>query len=103
MVSTSASQNVTVAGAVKKPGVFPLPGPTTLLQAMAFSEGPTQTAKLGEIIVFRRKGDGFYAAQFDLDDIRVGRAPNPEILRGDILVVVCRQSTRLNSSHSFPS
>src|SRR3546814_6395808 len=49
IVSTSASQNVTVEGAVKKPGVFPLQGPTTLLQAMAFSEGPTQTAKLGEI------------------------------------------------------
>src|SRR3546814_404768 len=80
IVSTSASQNVTVEGAVNKPGVFPLQGPTTLLQAMALSEGPTQTAKLGEVIVFRRKGDGVYAAQFDLDDIRVGRAPNPEIL-----------------------
>src|SRR3546814_5911312 len=43
IVSTSASQNVTVEGAVNKPGVFPLQGPTTLLQAMALSEGPTQT------------------------------------------------------------
>src|SRR3546814_3641561 len=49
IVSTSASQNVTVEGAVNKPGDFPLQGPTTLLQAMALSEGPTQTAKLGEV------------------------------------------------------
>lgn len=87
IVSTSATQNVTVEGAVKKPGVFPLQGPTTLLQAMAMAEGPTQTAKLGEIIVFRRKDDGVYAAQFNLDDIRKGHAPNPEILGSDIVVV----------------
>ena len=87
IVSTSASQNVTVEGAVNKPGVFPLQGPTTLLQAMAMAEGPTQTAKLGEIIVFRRKEDGVYAAQFNLDDIRKGRADNPEILGSDIVVV----------------
>lgn len=87
IVSTSATQNVTVEGAVNKPGVFPLEGPTTLLQAMALAEGPTQTAKLGEIIVFRRKDDGVYAAQFNLDDIRKGRAANPEILGSDIVVV----------------
>ncbi len=87
IVSSSATQNVTVEGAVKKPGVFPLQGPTTLLQAMAMAEGPTQTAKLGEIIVFRRKQDGVYAAQFNLDDIRKGRADNPEILGSDIVVV----------------
>ncbi|WOF44575.1 polysaccharide export protein [Sphingopyxis indica] len=87
IVSTSASQNVTVEGAVNKPGVFPLQGPTTLLQAMALSEGPTQTAKLREVIVFRRKEDGVYAAQFDLGAIRIGQAPNPEILGGDIVVV----------------
>jgi len=87
IVSTSASQNVTVEGAVNKPGVFPLQGPTTLLQAMALAQGPTQTANLDEIIVFRRKDDGVYAAQFNLDDIRKGRAANPEILGSDIVVV----------------
>lgn len=87
IVSASATQNVTVEGAVNKPGVFPLQGPTTLLQAMAMAEGPTETAKLGEVIVFRRKDDGVYAAQFNLDDIRKGRASNPEILGSDIVVV----------------
>jgi polysaccharide export outer membrane protein len=78
---------VTVEGAVNKPGIFPLQGPTTLLQAMALAQGPTQTAKLKEVIVFRRKEDGVYAAQFDLEAIRTGNAPNPEILGSDVVVV----------------
>lgn len=87
IVSSSASQNVTVEGAVNKPGVFALQGPTTLLQAMALAQGPTQTARLDEVIVFRRKEDKVYAAQFNLGDIRVGAAENPEILGSDIVVV----------------
>ena len=77
IVSRSASQKVTVEGAVTKPGVFEIEGPTTLLQAMALAEGPKQTARLSEVIVFRTKADGVYAAQFNLEDIRKGRQPNP--------------------------
>ena len=87
IVSESASQNITVEGAVEKPGIFEIQGQSNLLQAMALAEGPTQTAKIGEIIVFRRKEDGLYAAQFNLSDIRTGKAENPEILAGDIVVV----------------
>lgn len=87
IVSESASQNITVEGAVQKPGIFEIQGQSNLLQAMALAEGPTQTAKLGEVIVFRRKEDGLYAAQFNLSDIRTGKAENPEILAGDIVVV----------------
>lgn len=87
IVSRSASQKVTVEGAVTQPGVFEIEGPTTLLQAMALAQGPTQTAKLSEVVVFRRKQDGVYAARFDLSDIRKGLQPNPEILGNDIVVV----------------
>ncbi|AKH41356.1 Polysaccharide biosynthesis/export protein [Croceibacterium atlanticum] len=87
IVSRSASQKVTVEGAVTQPGVFEIEGPTTLLQAMALAKGPTQTAKLNEVIVFRRQEDGVYAARFDLSDIRKGLQPNPEILGNDIVVV----------------
>lgn len=87
IVSVSASQRITVEGAVNQPGIFEIQGQSNLLQAMALAEGPTQTAKLGEVIVFRRKEDGLYAAQFNLSDVRTGRAENPEILAGDIVVV----------------
>lgn len=87
IVSESASQNITVEGAVKKPGIFEIKGQSNLLQAMALAEGPVETARLNEVIVFRHKEDGLYAAQFNLSDIRTGQAANPEILAGDIVVV----------------
>ena len=87
IVSRSASQKVTVEGAVAKPGVFEIEGPTTLIQAVALAQGPTQTANLDEVIVFRNKADGVYAARFDLNEIRKGRQPNPEILGNDIVVI----------------
>ncbi len=87
IVAQSASQKVTVEGAVKTPGVYPIEGQTTLLQAMALAQGPTETARLDEVIVFRTKEDGVYAAQFNLKDIRKGAQPNPEILGRDIVVV----------------
>lgn len=87
IVSKSASQKVTVEGAVVKPGVFKIEGQTTLLQAVALAEGPRPTAKISEVIIFRRKGDEVYAARFDLGKIRVGAQQNPEILGNDIVVV----------------
>lgn len=87
VVAESASQKVTVEGAVEMPGVYDIQGRTTLLQAVALAQGPTPTAKLSEVIVFRFKNDGVYGAQFDLSDIRTGNMPNPEILGNDIVVV----------------
>ena len=87
IVSQSASQKVTVEGAVEKPGVYPIEGQTTLLQALAMAQGPTEIARLNEVIIFRTKDDGVYAAQFDLKAIRRGEQPNPEITGRDIVVV----------------
>lgn len=87
IVSEAVSQVVTVEGSVKKPGVYPLQGSTTLLQSMALAEGPTPTAHLSEIVVFRRIDDKVFGAAFDLAKIRKGDQPNPEILGGDIVVV----------------
>lgn len=87
IVKESATQNVTVEGQVTKPGVFPITGSTTLLQAMAYAEGPTRIARLNDVTVFRRKGGQMFAASFDLQAIRGNMAPNPQILGGDIVVV----------------
>lgn len=87
VVVKSASLRVTVEGAVNGPGIFDIEGSTTLLQALALAQGPIQTANLDQIIVFRTKPDGVYAARFNLADIRLGRQPNPEILGNDIVVV----------------
>ena len=87
VVVKAASLRVTVEGAVNNPGIFEIEGSTTLLQAMALARGPVQTANLDQVIVFRTRPDGVYAARFNLADIRLGRQPNPEILGNDIVVV----------------
>jgi polysaccharide export outer membrane protein len=80
------SQRVTIDGAVKKPGVYPIRGGTTLLQLIATAEGLTDTAQ-EEIAVFRKTDGKRLAAKFDIDEIRSGRAKDPEILEGDLIVI----------------
>lgn len=80
------SQRVTIDGAVKKPGVYPVRGETTLLQLIATAEGLTDTAQ-SEIAVFRKADGKRLAAKFDIDDIRSGSTKDPEILEGDLIVV----------------
>lgn len=83
----SAGQKVTVDGAVTKPGIYELRGPTTLLQAVAMAEGPTRVANLRSVAVFRNMDGRPMVAVFNLQAIRSGRSADP-LLRGDDIVVV---------------
>ena len=87
LVKTSASQKVTVDGQVTEPGVYELQGTTTLLQSIAKAKGPSPIAKLDEVIIFRNIDGVRYAARFDLDAIRKGRALDPRIQGNDTVVV----------------
>jgi len=80
------SRRVTIDGAVKKPGVYPIRGRTTLVQFIAMSEGLTEIAS-SDIAVFRSVNGKRSAARFDLEEIRSGRAEDPVIEEGDIIVV----------------
>ncbi len=86
-IARSAAQRLTVEGDVVKPGVFDIQGDTSLIQAMAMAQGPTRTAKLNEIIVFREVGEELYVARFDLAKVRKGIEPNIPLEGGDIVVV----------------
>jgi polysaccharide export outer membrane protein len=92
-VTEAASQKVTVDGSVIKPGVYELQGRTTLLQAVAMAEGPTNTANLRSVAVFRTLNGRRAVAIFDLAAIRNGEAPDP-LISGDDVVVV--DSSRLS-------
>ncbi len=94
-VVEAASQKVTVDGAVTKAGVYLMRGRTTLMQAVAMAEGPSRTADLSKVAVFRTEGDQRLVALFDLGAIRNGEAADP-ILRGDDVVVV--DTSRLNAA-----
>lgn len=86
-VVKQAPRFVTIEGQVTEPGVYEIDDSYTLLSAIARAKSPSKTAKLDEILVFRTAGGQRMAARFDLDDIRAGRAPDPKLLGGDVVVV----------------
>jgi polysaccharide biosynthesis/export protein len=78
---------VTVDGAVKQAGSFPVAGNTSLMQAVALAGGTTEDANAHRVAVFRTISGKRQAAAFDLMAIRRGQAPDPQIYAGDIVVV----------------
>lgn len=80
------SQRVTIEGAVKKPGVYPVKGRSSLLQLIATAEGLTEVAE-NEVAIFREVNGKRTAAKFNIDDIRSGKAQDPGLYQGDTVVV----------------
>lgn len=79
------SQRVTVEGAVKKPGVYPIRGKGSLLQYIATAEGLDPNAD-STVVVFRTTNGKRSAAKFDVSAIRSGSAADPPIQSGDLIV-----------------
>lgn len=87
-VKQSQSEHVTVDGAVASPGVYPLTGRTTLLQAVAMAKGPDgPNANLHKVTLFRTVDGRWSRTQYDLAKIRHGQAEDPEIEPRDVVVV----------------
>ena len=86
-VTASTAQAVTVEGQVGAPGVYALSRNETLLTSLARAGSPTQLASLDEVVVFRTVNGQRMGAVFDVRKIRVGSAPDPQIVDGDVVVV----------------
>ncbi len=86
-VKASTRRSVTVDGAVKSSGSFPVSGPMTLMQAVALAGGMTEEANARRVAVFRQINGKRQAAAFDLASIRTGASPDPAIFAGDIVVI----------------
>jgi polysaccharide export outer membrane protein len=86
-VVEALSQRITIDGAVKTPGRYPLVGRTTVTEAVALGQGLADGARTSEVVIFRTVNGQRFAARFNLDDIRGGRAPDPEVYGNDIVVV----------------
>lgn len=93
-VKESVSQRFTVEGAVRKPGVFPLAGRVSMLQAIATAEGVDQLASLDNIVIFRTVNGQRVAGIVDLPRVRAGQMPDPQIHPGDVIVVPTSNSRR---------
>jgi polysaccharide export outer membrane protein len=86
-VAASSSRVVTVDGSVRQPGVFPVNGNVTLMQIIARASGTDENANPRRVAVFRQIQGQRMAAAYDLTDIRRGKAEDPRIYSGDIVVV----------------
>jgi polysaccharide export outer membrane protein len=86
-VKQSAAKKITVAGAVMEPGVFPVEGRTTLLQAVSLARGPSQVAALDKVLIFREVNGQRTAARFNLGAIAKGKAADPIVLPGDTIAL----------------
>ena len=87
-VKEFTSQRVTLEGAVAKPGIYPITGRTTLLQAIALAGGvDDKTADLGGIVLMRHVNGKRMAAAYDLRQVRRGITEDPQIYGDDIIVV----------------
>jgi polysaccharide export outer membrane protein len=86
-VTQSTYHVVTVDGAVGQAGQYPVNGPMTLIQAVALAHGTRDDANPRRVAVFRTIDGKRQAAAFDLTDIREGKAKDPSIYEGDIIVV----------------
>ncbi|KPP95376.1 polysaccharide biosynthesis/export family protein [Erythrobacter sp. HL-111] len=86
-IVSATGSNITIDGAVRRPGVYPNFGSMTLVQAVAVGGGLDNTANPKRVFVFRQIDGERMIAGFDLTTIRKGQEPDPEIFRGDIIVV----------------
>ena len=80
------SQRVTVEGAVKKPGVFPIAGGLSLLQAIAQAQGFDEIAS-HTVILLRQENGTRLAAKYDVSSIQNGSAEDPQLQAGDVIDV----------------
>jgi polysaccharide biosynthesis/export protein len=86
-VKEFASQRVTLEGAIKNPGIYPLTGKTTLIQAVAMAQGLDPLANPQGIVIFRMIQGKKMAAVFDIAAIRAGNAEDPQVYGDDIIVI----------------
>ena len=86
-VKDHLSQKVTIEGAVKTPGVYPINGRLSLLQLVANAGSVLNDTYSNSIVVFRMVDGNRTSATFDIDAIKSGKSEDPKLQNGDVVVV----------------
>ncbi|WP_206242066.1 polysaccharide biosynthesis/export family protein [Novosphingobium terrae] len=86
-VASSVSQRVTVEGQVTEPGIYPIHGATTLLDAIALAKGETENAAYRQVAIIRIQNGKRTGAVFDISHIRRGEDKDPQLLPRDVIIV----------------
>src|SRR6516165_4785443 len=80
-------KRITISGEVKTPKVMGDDGGTTLSQAIANAGGVSDLANAQRVHIARSRDQHVQDEIFNLDDIQAGKAPDPLLKGGDIVVV----------------
>jgi polysaccharide export outer membrane protein len=86
----AVSNRVTVEGEVKSPGVFPIKGNLSFLQAIAMAQGLSEVAESRNVLFYR---DGARHS-VNLDLVRNGKIADP-MLRGDDRIIVLKNAAKV--------
>lgn len=84
------SRKVTIQGSVGKPGVYPLTGPTTILQLIAMAGGLADFAESKRIVVIRVENGQQRSIPVNYEDLKKGKnlqKYNIELKPGDTIIV----------------
>jgi polysaccharide export outer membrane protein len=85
LVKEYNSQKVTVSGAVRKPGVYAITSRTSLMQIVAMA-GDFENVSDSTVLILRTTDGKRLAAKFDVSAIQAGRASDPNIQAGDMVI-----------------
>ncbi|WP_162806560.1 polysaccharide biosynthesis/export family protein [Sphingosinicella terrae] len=87
VLKESTSQRLVVDGSVRSPGVYPVPGRVTLMEAVARAGGTTGAANLRRVVIFRQIEGQRHVAVFDLRQIQEAQTEDPLVYASDIIIV----------------
>lgn len=82
-----SKEAIAVEGEVQHAGLYDAPPGLTLIGALALAQSTTRDAALDEVVIFRTVDNRRMAARFNISEIRVGKAADPQIVAGDTIVV----------------
>lgn len=87
LVKEYASKRISVLGAVKNPGAFPLTNNLTVVQAISLAGGFSSLANRDETVVSRRVGGELKRIRVAVDDVTAARSEDLQLQAGDIVYV----------------
>ncbi|MEM7302111.1 MAG: polysaccharide biosynthesis/export family protein [Pseudomonadota bacterium] len=82
----SSGQRVTVDGQVRRPGIYPVTSTETLVRVIAKAGGFQEIADESKVYVFRQYRTKKLVANYSMKQIRQGKAQDPRIFGGDVIV-----------------
>lgn len=88
VVAKASDTNVFVFGEVKLPGVYPLSGTMTVLDAIVSAGGTLNTGSDDSVILMRRRPDGqMVGSRINLEKVIEGKVDNPYLIARDVIYV----------------